>query len=400
MQLFGRTFFNSNTPQATVLETKKEGYQTLDTFSSNDNSVGLNSYLETYLGSKYVYFGKNNQYPNFLNNLYNSSGLHSSIVDFKNSMICGNGYTLDIKGADTMKQIAIKQFFEHFDDDKSLDDRLSELVMDYILHGTIYFKVFWNSDKTRVLKLKRIEPSKIRVGVDKKDVSTINKYYYCFDWSNYGQYGITEFPPFTTDKTKDKVEIFRFAIPNSAVNFYTLPTYAAGAEWIALDGQVATFHKSNIENSINPSVAIKFYQKPANNEDKRMILNDIKKNFSGSQNAGRAMVFFSDGKENAPDVTPIEVSNLDKQFNVTADAIQRNICYAHKINPMIMGLKTPGSLGGSTELETAYNIFKDVVIKPAQADIERVINKFIFINQLPVTFKLNTVDLLLPTVAK
>lgn len=400
MNIFG---FNigSKKPDSITTITDKESYQSFDglAFAANDNQNGLNSYLEVHQVANYVYFGRDNKYPNYLNTLYNSSGLHSAIIDFKNSLICGAGFELEnMDSLGITEQISIKQFFNFIDGNKSMDEMIAEITQDYLIHGTIYFKVYWNSDKTKVLKLKRVEPSKLRLGFKKSDMETVDKYYYNFDWNLQGHYPITEIAPFTVEKTNDRIEIFRFIIPNSGVNFYTLPTYAAGVNWVALDGQVANFHKNNIENSINPSLSISFFQKPANNEDKRTILRDIQRSYGGTNNAGKAMVFFSDGKENAPEVKAIEVSQLDEQFNVTADAIQRNICYAAKINPMIMGLKTPGSLGNSTELDTAFEIFQKSVIEPAQRDIERVINKFVKLNGLNVTFKLNEMELYTPKI--
>jgi hypothetical protein len=145
-------------------------------------------------------------------------------------------------------------------------------------------------------------------------------------------------------------------------------------------------------------MALNFFQLPANEEEKRNILHSIKKNFQGSTNTGRAMVFFSDGRDTAPEVKPIEVSNIDKQFNITADQIQRNICYAHQINPMIMGLKTPGSLGNSAELETSYDIFINSYVKPTQKDMEGYINKLLSIANSGISIKLNSSQIYTKTI--
>lgn len=370
---------------------KEEGYQEAAFFNRNDNSAGLNSYLERYNSAKWVYFGDNNQYPNYLNNLYNSSGLHSAIIDFQRNLMIGAGF--EFVGSELlkpMKKIELEQFINFIDGQRSLDEMLQEVVTDYLIHGTIYFKVFWNSSKSKVLKIKRVEPSQVRVGVNKKDKSEIDRYYLNLDWSQPGVFPTHELPAFNpTEKDGNRTEIYRFVVPNNALLYNTLPAYASATNWINLDGEVSTYHKSNIENSINPSMTIKFYKRPANEEEKRMILRNIKKSYAGSENTGRAMVFFSDDKDSAPDVEPVSVSNIDKQFNVTAESIQRNICYAHKINPMIMGLKTPGSLGNSTELETSFEIYKKGVIEPAQKDIQKVINSFLRLNKIPVAFTLN-----------
>lgn len=375
-------------------QAKELGFQSVDTFSTNDNSQGLNSHLELQT-NRYVSFGDMNLYPNYLNDLYNSSGLHSAIIDFKKNLTIGEGFT--VKGESelsAMQKVEVRQFLDFFDGNQRFDDVIKEITMDYMVHGTIYFKVHWNSDKTRALKLERLEPSKVRVGVFKSDPSKVETYFVNFNWKQAGQYPTKEYPPFNPmEKDGNRIEVFRYQVPNSAMNFYTLPSYASGTNWINLDGEVSTYHKSNIENAINPSMTVKFYKKPANNEEKRKIVNGIKKQFQGASNTGKAMIFFSDDKDTAPDVEPIKVSNIDKQFNVTADAIQRNICYAHKVNPLILGLKTPGSLGNSTEMETAFEIFQQGVIQPAQRDIEGVINRFLRMNGLPISIKFNDVEL-------
>ena len=360
-----------------------------------------NPFIERYNGNGYIYFGIDNLYPDVLNDLYNRSGLHSAIVDFKRNLTSGAGF--EFEGEEVLKpmeKVSLRQFTDLIDGENSLQHMLNDLTLDYIIHSTVYLKVYWNSDKSKVLKVKRIEPSKLRIGVNPKDVEEIDRYYYCFDWREYGRYGMTELPKFSREKNGNKVEVYRYVNKNPTVNWYTLPQYSSGTNWMHLDAEISNYHKSNIENAINPSMALKFYKMPANEEEKREILGNIKKNFQGSSNTGRAMVFFSDDKNSAPDIEPIAVSNIDKQFNVTADQIQRNICYAHKINPAIMGLKTPGSLGNTEELDLSMEIFNKSTIQPAQKDIEQIINTILGINQLPVSFKLNEFELWTPKTDK
>jgi hypothetical protein len=344
-----------------------------------DNSAGLNSHNER-VGGPWVWFGEQNRFPNYLNDLVNSSGLHSAIVEYKKNLIQGGGIEL-IPASDmtTAALLQLKQFTQRPNAYETLEELVEKITLDYVVHGTVYLKVYWNSDHTKPSRIERIEPSRIRVGYNVNDPEHVKSYFYCLDWNLYGQYPVKEYPAFDT-ASKNPVEIYRCIVPNSAMIYNTLPSYAAATNWIQLDGEISTYHKANIENSINPSMTIKFYAKPANEEEKRKIVNGIQRNYAGSWNTGKAMVFFSDGKELAPDVEPVNVSNIDKQFSVTADAIQRNVCYAHAINPSLMGLKTPGSLGNSTEIAESYGIFKETVINPAQRDIAQILNKFLKMN--------------------
>lgn len=381
-------FFKSKPETVTVKESYMD-FAGINKRNANDASKGLNTQVER-LSGKHIYFGDGNLYPNYLNNLYNSSGLHSAICGTKKDLISGAGYTMF--GEDLLTpfaKLSLKTLENFFDGTNTLEDVVTDMTLDYVIHGTIYLKVSWNSDHTKIIRAERIEPSKMRAGVDPKDKTKVSKYYYCFDWEQIGTYPTTEYPAFNPTKDGASVEIYRYMVKNPAMLYYTMPSYAAGINWIDLDAEISTYHRANIENSINPSMTIKFFERPANDEEKRTIVNNIKKTYSGSSNTGKAMIFFSSSKETAPEVTPVEVSNIDKQFLQTGASIQNNVCYAHRIDPLLAGIKTPGSLGNASEMEISYNIFKRSYVSPAQKDIEGVINRILSINQIPVKFKFN-----------
>ena len=84
-----------------------------------------------------------------------------------------------------------------------------------------------------------------------------------------------------------------------------------------------------MENGFNPSVIVRFFRKPASFEERDEIVNGLKKSFGGVKNSGKAIVMFSDGKELAPEVTPIDVSSIDKQFTVIASQITEKILTSH-----------------------------------------------------------------------
>ena len=342
---------------------------------TNDNSTGLTSFHEQKTG-RWIMFGKDNRFPNYLNDLVNSSGLHGAIVNFKKTLISGAGYEVtSATTLDVAKELLVKQFTMRPNSYQSLEELIDAITIDYIVHGTVYIKVYWNSDHTKPIKLERIEPSRIRVGYNKAEPDHPTSFYFCTDWDRQGEYPVTEYPAYDHTKS-DAIQVYRYITPNAGLIYNTFPSYVSAINWIQLDGEVSTYQKSNIENSINPSMLIKFYKKPANDEEKRKIVNGIENNFKGSHNTGKAMIFFSDDKETAPDVTPVPTSALDKQFVAMADQIARQICYSHGINPTLIGIKTPGSLGTASEIGPSYNVFNATYVKPAQRDIEQVLNKF------------------------
>jgi hypothetical protein len=100
------------------------------------------------------------------------------------------------------------------------------------------------------------------------------------------------------------------------------------------------------------------------------------------------MVMFSDGKDLAPDVTPIDIQNVDKQFVAIADQISQKILTGERATtPELFGLSVPGQLGNG-DFETKVKCFNKFVIQPDQAAFEYVVNKLLLTNGYMVDFKL------------
>jgi hypothetical protein len=133
---------------------------------------------------------------------------------------------------------------------------------------------------------------------------------------------------------------------------------------------------------------MKFYEKPGNEQEKQEFTSRLKRDMSGARNSGKVLVFFSSGKDLAPDIESVEANKLDEAFVVTQEMIVKNIAFAHTIDPVLMGISTPGALGQSQQLETAYSIFQNTFVKPNQNTLNKVLNYFLDINNVPATIKL------------
>jgi len=98
---------------------------------------------------------------------------------------------------------------------------------------------------------------------------------------------------------------------------------------------------------------------------------------------------FSDGKELAPEVTPIEVSNVDKQFTVIADQITQKILTGERATtPELFGIAIPGQLGNG-DFDTKVKCFSKFVIAPDQFIFEQAVNKILRLNGYDIKLKLN-----------
>jgi hypothetical protein len=183
-------------------------------------------------------------------------------------------------------------------------------------------------------------------------------------------------------------QIFYVSGPKVSNEYYGEPTYLAAMDWITLESQVGLYYRSLIENGFNPSMVVKFYRKPASQEERDDVVSGLKRSFGGVKRAGKAIVMFSDGKELSPDVTPIEVSNVDKQFTIISDQITQKILTGERATtPELFSIMVPGQLGNG-DFETKVKCFTKFVVQPDQRVFENAVNDILKLNGFNIHYKL------------
>jgi hypothetical protein len=380
---------------------KKETFSTPTNTNTKKQSFfhgGLpqrNSYLSQYDIDRFgqngmVYDGEYNFEPQYRSLLVKNCSLHAAILKFKELLTAGDGYTIETATLKGMELVEAKQFETFFNGEHSITETLPLLAKDYHKDGVIYIEVTWNDDFSKIIARRRLSPERMRV-ISSKRNGQVDGYLYCYDWLQQGLYGVFKMANFSIANKVDKVQVMRFTTEDD--EYYATPTYMSARESLSLEAQIPVFHRSTIENSINPAMAIFFNSVPDSPEEKETILDDIERAFKNPEKAGRYLTFFNENADDKPTIQTIEPSKLDEQYIATSDVAQRNICYAHQVAPIVLGLATPGSLGNSTELPIAFDIFNQSVIEPSQTFIENLVNKLFRLNGLTVNFKINNKEL-------
>jgi len=239
------------------------------------------------------------------------------------------------------------------------------------------------STSGKLLKAERVDPSQIRYRFD-------GNYEYCEDWATYR--GRRTIRPYNPAGNIGEV-LYTKQDESPGQDHYPIPAYSAALNWCYLDGEQSLLHKSNIQNSIFPSVYIRRPKRFSNKKEIDDFIDGLKGN-QGSENAGKVGVLSGDGFENTPEVVQVSANNNDKLFTETSKSIQDNICFAHKINPSIMGIKVAGSLGNAQELEMSYAIWEKNVVMPERQIIEEIGKELLHIGDVEGTLTVNGYKLL------
>jgi hypothetical protein len=312
----------------------------------------------------YVPFGEDNLYPQYLNQMYYTSPLHSAIVNYKVNAVCGGGYELLVDGLTAMDKV------DSYAAEKKIGIRrnMKPVLLDLIVHGRVYFIIHVKNGKA--IKFKRLGAEKVRISKCKTMYLVNDNWLYLTKIDKYEPYH---------PECKDGVYIYACENQSLGQDIYSLPSYTSALNWVFLDGEMSYLHKSNIQNSVFPSFAMMFPKKPQGREEMELIKETVNK-LKGAENAGKAVAFFANNQEQLPKIEAIPTNNNDQLFIQTDGRIDEKICQAHEIDPLIMGIRVSGKLGSGMELQQSYQTFEKNVIIPLREELEYIFNDLLEIS--------------------
>lgn len=343
-----------------TLKVVDTGYQSFSTpfLKVPEGNLSLPFVDVRYTTQGYVRFGSDNLFPQYMNQMYYMSPLHGAIVDFKTNATIGGGYTFDESKLTDMEKVVLYAFGKKI----GFKDTIKVVTKDVILHGRVYFSIELKNGKA--INVKRIAPEKVRIN-QAKTLYAVNE-----DW----QYGmqITTYEPYHPE-CKDGTYLYVYEQKSVGQDYYPLPQYTSALNFAFLSGELSYLQKSNIQNSIFPSFAMMFPKKPQGPEEMQLIKDTVNK-LKGAENAGKAVAFFANNKESLPDLVNVPTNSNDELFRGVSELNTEQICFAHTIDPILLGVRTSGALGSGSDIKQAYVIFEKNTIIPLRETVTDIIN--------------------------
>ena len=340
-------------------------------------------------GRDYIEYGTEdwrNLYPQFLIDLYYSSSTHAAIINQTAEIIAGEDLVCEEEDAINLETyVKLKKFLRHANSNESLHQVIKKVAFDFKLQGAYALHVVWNRERTEIVELYHVPVERVRAGRP-NELGKIDTYFISADWGNTRTnkpYPITAFN--VNDRTSGSQLLYTGAYsPNMDV--YHTPDYIAGCNWALVDQRVAEFHLNNIENGFSGSYFISFANGIPTQEERRQIEQSLTDKFVGAANSGKFILSFSEDRTRIPEITPISVSDADKQYLALQELLVSNICAAHRItSKTLMGIDTAnGFSSNADELINAANFYQNTVVRGFQLNI---------LNTLQTIFSVNNIDL-------
>jgi hypothetical protein len=114
----------------------------------------------------------------------------------------------------------------------------------------------------------------------------------------------------------------------------------------------------------------------------------------GAANAGKAVAFFANSQDQLPKIEALPNNGNDSLFQEASQLNTEQICFAHTIDPILMGVRTTGSLGGGADIKQAYVIFEKNVVMELRSCIQHIFNELLTIAKIPAEFTINNFQII------
>lgn len=330
-------------------------------FNVDRIEVNLPSFIER-AGNKWISYGDDNLFPQFVAGLYNKSAINRTAIISKLDGVLGQG----LKTQDPEKNYLLKRANAN----ESWNDVFERVALDYLTFGGFAVQVVWSNDGESIAEFYHMDFTKVRSGIWVPGIEKPEHYYYSSDWGMIRKHRAIEYVAFDPAKSiSHPSQIIYFFDYEPGHLFYPLPSYCGGLNDIQIDVEISKFHLSNIANGMFPGLFISLNNGIPDPESRQDVYDELTMAFRGSENAGKAFIAFSQDKEHAPEVTPIQSAN-DTYYTTLESRITSRILSAHRItSPLLLGLYHEGGTGlGSNkdEIMVSYEHFLSTVIKPVQ----------------------------------
>ena len=305
----------------------------------------------------YIKYGENNDYPEYIVDLYNKSSKHSAIIKSKVHYITGNGWS---------GQPDAQAFIDKANRVESLDDLTRKVSLDIEIFGGSYMEVIWDLTGN-LAELWHCDYTKIRTNKDN------TQYWYKEDWKDNKVKPEVIAAFNAKNPTGKQILYIKEYRPN--IGIYGLPSYFAALNYIESDIEVSKHILGNAQTGFSASKLITLPNGEPNDEEKRNVDNRIRKTYSGADGK-KYMIAFVNDISRKPVIDDLGTSDLTKEdFGKIDELIQTNIFSGHQVTtPSIMGIAEAGKLGTRTEMRDGYEIFKNTYVNAKQMHLESVFN--------------------------
>lgn len=303
----------------------------------------------------YVEYGKDNNYPNYLWELYQNSSLMTSIINTMVDYTIGDGIV--VNGNDS--NIANRK-------NETIFEVVRKLVFDLHLYGGFACQIIRNQFD-RVCEINWVDFRYIRINEDETEV------YY----NNWGDKNNKKKPIKYErfDKNQKQSNSIFYYKGTLTRGVYPIPQYIGCIKSLEISTQIADFHLNQLINNFSPQLLVNFNNGVPSEDVMSEIQTKFEEGYQGTQNAGRIVFSFNNDSEHATTLERISDEGFDSKYSALKQQVIDDIYMGFRVNPVLLGYNTASGFN-KQEFSEAFTLYTKTCIRPLQQQLQIILEQF------------------------
>ena len=353
--------------------------------------VSLSSYTSPEIiesnNKEWVEFGSDNNYFQYLIDRFNGSTTNGAVINGIAQLIFGRGLDATDSARRPEQYAKMISLFKK--------DDVRKLAYDLKLFGQASIQVIYAKNKKSIVKAEHFPVETLRAEKCEADDKQIQAYYYHPNWEDVRpSEKPTRIDAFGVKKTPANIEILYIKPYTAGMYYYSTPDYQGGLQYAELEEEISNYHLSNIANGLAPSMLINFSNGVPDQRTREEIERKIYQKFSGSSASGKFILSFSDDKESAATIDPVQLSDAHNQYQFLSTEAQSKVMVAHRVvSPMLLGIKDNTGFGNNAEeLKNGSIMMQNLVASPFQDLLIDAFDKILAFNDISLNLYFKTLQ--------
>lgn len=331
----------------------------------------------------WVAYGSDNNYYEYLIELYTNSTTNNAIINGVSNLIYGKGLEALDSSTKTDEYASLRSIFHN--------ECLKKVSLDLKLLGEASFQVLYKDGK--VVRAEHFPRQTLRAEKCNDD-GEIEAYYYSANWKKVKP----------SDKPK-RIAAFGYGNGNepeikiikkyvSGYDYYCPVDYQGALAYAELESEVADYLINDVQNGFSGTKVVNFNAGIPDRDKQLQIKNDVMHKLTGSRGE-KVIIAFNNNAEQKTTVDDLPLNDAPSHYEYLANECASKLMVGHRVtSPLLLGIRDGNNgLGNNAdEIKTASLLFQNVTIRPYQDLIIESLEHILAVNNISLKLYFKTLQ--------
>ena len=332
---------------------------------------------------EWVNYGDDNNYYQYLIDLYTNSTTNHAIINGIVNMIYGKGIDALNNSKKPNEYAAMRSILSNH--------CLRKVCLDLKLLGEASFQVLYQDSK--VLKAEHFPRQTLRPEKC-NEKGEIEAYYYAADWTkvkpNDKPQRIASFG-FGNGK-EPEIKICKKYV--SGYDYVCPVDYQGGLAYAELESEISDYLINDVQNNFSGTKIVNFNNGAPDAQQQLQIKNDVMRKLTGARGE-KVIIAFNNNAESKTTVDDIPLNDAPAHYEYLSNECSNKLIVAHRVtSPLLLGIRNDSNGLGSNadEIKTAALLFDNITIKPYQDLLVDCIDDILAVNDISLKLYFKTLQ--------